>query len=294
MTLGERLRAEAARLRAAMAGDGSGPLSDAQAWRWILQVFESTTGIRAIQRTLLEAAPAADVDLRQFDLAIERLAAGEPLAYVVGEQFFMGRSFRVTPSVLIPREDTSVLVDAALDQVGADRSARILDLGTGSGCVAISIALERPLCEVVAVDRSVEALEVARDNARCLGAANVRLACADWFDEAPPGPYDVVVANPPYIEAGDPHLAALAHEPASALVSGRDGLADLRRIVSGAGAVLAPGGLLLVEHGYRQRPAVVALFEATGFTGIRVIDDAGGNARVVGGRPPRSAASAMG
>lgn len=292
MTLGERLRAEAARLRAARVGDGAGPLSDSQAWQWIVRVFEATTGMGAVERTLSEAAPAADVDLRQFDLAVARLAAGEPLAYVVGEQFFMGRRFSVTPAVLIPRDDTAVLVGAALDAVGADRSARILDLGTGSGCVAISIALERPRSDVVAIDSAAAALDIARDNARWLGATNVRFACAHWFAGAPPGPFDLVVANPPYIETGDPHLAALAHEPASALVSGRDGLDDLRRIVSGAGAVLAPDGLLLVEHGYRQRPAVVALFEAAGFTGIAVLDDAGDNPRVVHGRRADSVRSA--
>ena len=292
MTLGERLRAEAARLRAARVGDGAGPLSDSQAWQWIVRVFEATTGMGAVERTLSEAAPAADVDLRQFDLAVARLAAGEPLAYVVGEQFFMGRRFSVTPAVLIPRDDTAVLVGAALDAVGADRSARILDLGTGSGCVAISIALERPRSDVVAIDSAAAALDIARDNARRLGATNVRFACAHWFAGAPPGPFDLVVANPPYIETGNPHLAALAHEPASALVSGRDGLDDLRRIVSGAGAVLAPDGLLLVEHGYRQRPAVVALFEAAGFTGIAVLDDAGDNPRVVHGRRADSVRSA--
>lgn len=279
-------------MRAARVGDGAGPLSDSQAWQWIVRVFETTTGTGAVERTLREAAPAADVDLRQFDLAVARLVAGEPLAYVVGEQFFMGRRFSVAPAVLIPRDDTAVLVGAALDGVGADRSARILDLGTGSGCVAISIALERPHSDVVAIDSAAAALDIARDNARRLGATNVRFACADWFVGAPQGPFDLVVANPPYIATGDPHLAALAHEPVSALVSGRDGLDDLRRIVSGAGAVLAPDGLLLVEHGYRQRPAVVALFEAAGFTGVVTFDDAGGNARVVGGRRPRSVQSA--
>ena len=292
MTLGERLRAEAARLRAARVGDGAGPLSDSQAWQWIVRVFETTTGTGAVERTLREAAPAADVDLRQFDLAVARLVAGEPLAYVVGDQFFMGRRFSVAPAVLIPRDDTAVLVGAALDAVGADRSARVLDLGTGSGCVAISIALERPCSDVVAIDSAAAALDIARDNAWRLGATNVRFACADWFVGAPQGPFDLVVANPPYIATGDPHLAALAHEPVSALVSGRDGLDGLRRIVSGAGAVLAPDGLLLVEHGYRQRPAVVALFEAADFTGVVIFDDAGGNARVVGGRRPRSVQSA--
>ena len=294
MTLGERLRADAARLRETASARGTAPLPNAQAWREVVQVFEATTGIRQVERTVREPEPAATIDLHGYQDALARLAAGEPMAYVLGGQWFLDRLFRVTPAVLIPRDDTATLVAAAVDGLAPDADARILDLGTGSGCIAISIALARPRADIVATDRSLAALAVARDNAARLGARNVRFAEADWFAGVPPGPYRMIVANPPYIDAGDPHLVALGHEPVSALVSGSDGLDDLRRIVAGAAAVLAPHGRLLVEHGHRQRAAVLRLFEAARFDRIETFDDPGGNPRVVAGRRGTGAGSAIG
>lgn len=250
--------------------------------------------MRAVERTLREAESVDAFELQAFDVAVARLVDGTPLAHVLGEAYFMGRRFQVTPAVLVPRDDTAVLVNAALECVGDDRPAHILDLGTGSGCVAISIALERPRCRLVATDRSAAALEVARANVQQLGAVNVSCVPADWFTGVPSGRYDVIVANPPYIAADDPHLADLSHEPLAALVSGHDGLDDLRHIVASAPAFLAADGMLLVEHGYRQRAAVAALFEVAGFDTIVVLDDAGGNARVVGGRRPAFVPAGMG
>jgi len=215
---------------------------------------------------------------------VQRRLAGEPVAYIVGWREFHGHRFRVTPDVLIPRPDTETLVDAALALVPGDAAARVLDLGTGSGCVAISIALARPLAEVVATDNSPAALAVARGNAQALGARNVRLTAADWYAGVS-GRFDLVVSNPPYIAAGDPHLAAgdLRHEPAGALSPGGDGLDALRTIIVGAPAHLEAAGWLLVEHGWDQGQTVGSLLAAAGFTHRSTHQDFGGHHRVSGG-----------
>lgn len=194
-------------------------------------------------------APAAV----QFMEWVERRAAGEPLAYLVGEAEFRGRVFQVSPAVLIPRPETEVLIDLALEKLRGLTAPKVLDLGTGSGIVAISLALECPAARVAAVDVSKEALSVARNNAGRLGAA-VDFREGDWFAPLAGEEFDLIVANPPYVAAGDPHLAlnGLPFEPQLALTDGADGLSCIRQIVAGAPAYLKVGGWLLFEHGYDQ------------------------------------------
>jgi release factor glutamine methyltransferase len=189
--------------------------------------------------------------------------------------------------VLIPRPETELLVDIAREKVGAGGTVNILDLGSGSGCLAVTLALELPQARVTAVDVSPAALEVARANAARLGA-RVAFAASDWFAALPPARYDLIVSNPPYIAAGDPHLAQgdLRFEPAGALTDRADGLAAIRRIVAAAPAWLAPGGWLFCEHGYDQAAAAHALLVAAGYTDIEQHRDLAGIVRASGGRRP--------
>jgi release factor glutamine methyltransferase len=233
------------------------------------------------------AVDAAIVD--QFDALARERRDGVPLAYLLGEREFYGRRFRVTPAVLVPRPETELLVERALACLAGMERPRVLDLGTGSGCIAITLALERPDAEVVAVERSAEALAVACGNASALGAP-VCFMHGDWYAPVS-GQFHCVVANPPYVAPGDPHLQALRHEPMGALVAQDDGLADLRRIVTGAPAVLHAGGWLAVEHGHDQAAAVRDLFAHAGFTGVSSARDLQGIERVTMGQrlTPRTA-----
>lgn len=213
----------------------------------------------------------------------ERLRRGEPLAYILGEWSFWDFALRVTPDVLIPRPETETLVEATLGRARA--GARVLDLGTGSG--ALAIALNRAGgFDVLAVDASSEALAIAAGNAEQLDAG-ITFLKSDWFS-AVNGTFDLIVANPPYVAEGDPHLPALRYEPVEALVSGPEGLNDLTHIITEAPEFLSPGGWLLVEHGFDQSNAVAALFAAAGFEAIECVRDPGGQPRVTLGRhgPP--------
>lgn len=214
-----------------------------------------------------------------------RRATGEPIAYLLGVREFYGRDFAVTPDVLIPRPETELLVDIAKEKLFASDVARILDLGAGSGCIAVTLALELPWTEVTAVDVSPAALAVARGNARRLGAA-VGFVASDWFAALPPACYDLIVANPPYVAAGDPHLAEgdLRFEPSGALTDNADGLTAIRRIVAGAPCWLSPDGWLFIEHGHDQAAAVHALLGAAGFADIEQRRDLAGIVRTSGGR----------
>ena len=228
----------------------------------------------------------------QFRALAARRAAGEPVAYLVGEREFYAQVFKVTPAVLIPRPETELLVELALQRLPRDAARRVLDLGTGSGCSAISIAAARPSSRVTAVDQSEQALLLASENATRLGARNVTLHSSNWFDavcgERYPH-YDLIVSNPPYVAAGDAHLAQgdLRYEPVSALTSGADGLADIRVIVAGARAHLAPGGWLLFEHGYDQAQRCRELLSQAGFAEVRSWRDLAGIERVSGGVNPQ-------
>lgn len=222
---------------------------------------------------------------RYAELVVRR-AAGEPVAYLVGSREFYGREFRVTPAVLIPRPETELLVEIALRKVsrgGTPDRIQVLDLGAGSGCVGVTLALELG-CEVTAVDVSGDALAVARDNAARLDA-RVQFVESDWF-AAIDGRFDLIVGNPPYVAEGDAHLRDLAFEPMTALTCGADGLSATRRIVAEAPRHLAPGGWLFLEHGYDQAEAMRALLAGAGFVAVEQHRDLAGIVRVSGGRMP--------
>lgn len=217
---------------------------------------------------------------------MERRAVGEPIAYLIGVREFYGRDFAVTPEVLIPRPETELLVDIAKSKVSLCETAPVLDLGTGSGCLAITLALELPRARVTAVDVSPAALAVAGDNARRLDA-HVEFVESDWFSAAlQPQCFDFIVANPPYVAAGDPHLGEgdLRFEPVGALTDHADGLSAIRRIVADAPRWLAPNGWLFFEHGYDQAAAARQLLDAAGFSEIEQSCDLAGIVRVSGGR----------
>lgn len=216
---------------------------------------------------------------------VERRLAGEPVAYLLGHKDFHGVTLHVSADVLDPRDDTETLVDWALDCVAPLAAPRLLDLGTGSGAVALALARARPDSEVHAVEASPAALAVATANAHHLGL-DVVFHPGDWFQALPAGLplFDLVASNPPYIADGDEHLASLRHEPRQALVSGADGLDDIRRIVAGAGAHLVPGGWLLLEHGHDQADAVAELLSAAGFGSVQHRLDLAGIRRCTGGR----------
>jgi release factor glutamine methyltransferase len=254
------------------------PLPRAEARRLLAAALD--TSIEA-----LVARPERPVDApsaARFAALQVRRAQGEPVAYLVGEKEFFGRRFAVSPAVLVPRPETETLVEIALQRLGQWPAPRVLDLGTGSGCIAITLALECPAATVVAVDRSSEALQLARGNAQRLGA-RVEFLLGDWFEPVR-GRFDLIVTNPPYIARADPHLAELRHEPPHALVGGADGLDDLRRIVGDAAQHLNSGGWLMVEHGHDQGPDVLRLFESAGFVEAETRRDLAGLERVCIGR----------
>lgn len=222
--------------------------------------------------------------ITQFSALLTRRLAGEPIAYLTGTREFYGRSFQVSPDVLIPRPDTELLVERALARIPADQAVALLDLGTGSGCIALTLALERPLARVTAVDRSAAALALARRNGGILDA-DVEFLSSDWFSELSGRRFDLIVGNPPYIAAADAHLARgdLRFEPPSALAAGPDGLADLRHLIAAAPGHLKPGGTLLLEHGYDQADTVRILLEVAGFLHPQSWADLSGVHRVSGG-----------
>ncbi len=222
--------------------------------------------------------------LLSFASLVVRRAGGEPVAYLLGYREFFGRRFGVGPDVLIPRPETELLVELVTARVGAGSTANILDLGTGSGCIAITLALELPLAYVTAVDSSNAALRVAASNVQRMDA-NVRLVQSDWFAGLAHERFDLIVSNPPYVADEDSHLAHgdLRHEPLQALASGADGLDAIRIISAGAMQHLQPGGSLLIEHGYDQAQAVHRILDRAGFSNIRVYPDFAGVLRVTTG-----------
>ena len=219
---------------------------------------------------------------------LQRRQAGEPVAYLLGEKEFGGLRLQVDARVLVPRPDTEVLVEWALDALpppGSADTPRLLDLGTGSGAIALTVASRRPDAQVTATDASAGALAVAQANAQRLSLP-VRFAQGAWLAAVPGERFDVIASNPPYIAEGDAHLAALTHEPITALTAGADGLDDIRQIVDQAPAALPPGGWLLLEHGHDQAAAVRELLETAGFERVSSRNDLAGIARCSGGRWP--------
>ncbi len=223
-----------------------------------------------------------------FDALLARRERGEPVAHILGEREFWSLPLAVTPATLIPRPDTERLVEAALECLPRP-TARILDLGTGSGAVALALAEECPRATITATDRSPAALAVARANAKWLGRLErVRLLAGDWFEPVAGERFDLLVSNPPYIPAGDAHLdrGDLRFEPQTALAAGPDGLDAIRVIAAGARAHLAPGGWLLLEHGFDQGKAVRALLVEAGLEAVETLADLAGRDRVTRGRSP--------
>ena len=240
--------------------------------------------------------PLEAPELAAYRGLIARRASGEPTSYLTGTREFYGRTFAVDPRVLVPRPETELLVEAVLQAVPRDAEARILDLCTGSGCVGITLALERPRARVLATDLSSAAADVARANATGLGAAErFEVRIGDLFSPAEgEAPFDVVVANPPYVPHGElPTLPAeVRREPVQALDGGPEGLDVVRRIASGAPRWLAPGGLLAVEIGDGQGPAVRSLLEGAGYGSVRIERDLARHDRLALGTHPRGPAAA--
>jgi release factor glutamine methyltransferase len=213
---------------------------------------------------------------------LERRLKGEPVAYLLGYREFYGLNFKVSSAVLIPRPETELLVELALERVAEGRALSILDLGTGSGCIAVTLAKLRPLARVVAVDVSQEALAVAKENAAQHGVGHIEFREGNWFAPVAGRRFDLVVANPPYVGAGDPHIGIgdLRFEPRAALAAGFDGLEMLRSIIADAPNHLCAAGTLLLEHGYNQAIDVRSLLERQGFVDVATHEDFGGIPRV--------------
>lgn len=224
--------------------------------------------------------------LRRFERLLESRIRGRPIAYLTGTRGFWTLELEVNPDTLIPRPETERLVELALARLPAGIPARVTDLGTGSGAIALAIAKERPQAQVVATDASAGALAVARRNALVNGIDNVEFRQGSWLAPLTGESFDLIASNPPYIAEGDPHLRQgdLRFEPASALASGRDGLNDIREIAAGAAAHLRAGGWLLLEHGFDQGAAVRALLEAADFDEVRTEQDLELRDRVTLGR----------
>ncbi|MDX1335090.1 MAG: peptide chain release factor N(5)-glutamine methyltransferase [Gammaproteobacteria bacterium] len=226
---------------------------------------------------------------RAFDELLKQRLNGTPIAYLIGTREFWSMDLSVTPDVLIPRADTEILVEQALEKIPSDTTVRILDLGTGSGAIALAIAYERPLADIYAIDQSQAALDVAKRNAEKHGLDNVHFACSNWYEALPEeASFDLIVSNPPYIRDDDPHLVQgdLPHEPRSALASGKEGLDDIQKILSGIRQYLKTGGWLMVEHGYDQGAAVQQLFTESGLEQICCHQDLQGLDRICIGRLP--------
>jgi len=223
-----------------------------------------------------------------FEALLLRRLQGEPIAYILGQREFYGLDLIVTPDTLIPRPDTETLVEAALAKIPADSNGSVLDLGTGTGAVALAIAKHRPQANVIAVDASRGALDVARKNASALAIPNVQCLLSNWFTALQGERFDVIVSNPPYIEQNDQHLTQgdLRFEPISALASGADGLDDIRQIIGDCLIHLKPQGWLMLEHGYNQAELVADLMANNGLVDIETIKDLGGNDRVTIGKNP--------
>ncbi len=271
--------------------------------RAALAAAQHTLGHREARVLLREVVQRDDAYLRAHDDAelsavhaqqyaawVARRIHGEPVAYITGHREFYGRDFAVTPVVLIPRHETELLVELALQRWPAGAPQRVLDLGTGSGCIGVTMAVERPQSRVTLVDASAAALEITRANALRWAPANTTVLRSDWYTAVAGERFELILANPPYVAEGDAHLQQgdLRFEPRTALAAGADGLDDIRRIVAGASAQLAPGGWLLFEHGHDQAAACAQLLAQAAFQNIFNAPDLAGILRVSGGRWPHT------
>lgn len=226
-----------------------------------------------------------DDELQSYQKSLDLLKNGKPLAYVLGYQGFWKHDFLVNENTLIPRPDTEILIETVLNYIQENSlsNLKILDLGTGTGCIAVSLAYEKPNTKVIAVDFSKNALEIAKKNAERIGVKNIQFLQSDWFDNIDKQKFDIIVSNPPYIDKDDKHLANLTHEPITALVAENHGLADIETIVGQAKGYLNDTGLLAIEHGYDQAGKVQQIFTHHAFCQIKTVKDYGGNDRVTYG-----------
>jgi release factor glutamine methyltransferase len=241
-----------------------------------------------VSDTFLVAHPGkvlTDWQRDRYRAWVERRRAGEPVAYLIGEREFYSFAFKVTPAALIPRPETELLVDVALERVPAHAAFRVLDLGTGSGCIAVAVANHRPRAQVTATEASRDALAVARENAARHGS-NIEFIESDWLDALAGRRFDLIVSNPPYVAEHDPHLSQgdSRFEPRAALVAGADGLSCIRLIIAQARDYLEPGGGLLFEHGYDQAARCRALLAQAGYSEVATRHDLADIERVSGGR----------
>jgi release factor glutamine methyltransferase len=228
----------------------------------------------------------SDAELDQLEQLLARRERGEPVAYLTGQREFWSLPLAVSPATLIPRPDSECLVEQGLARLPAE-PCRILDLGTGTGAIALALASERPDATVTALELIPEAVALARSNAQNLAIDNVTVLQSDWFSALEPGQcFDLIVSNPPYIDAEDPHLSLgdVRYEPKSALVAADKGLADLQLLITEARHWLQPGGWLLLEHGWRQGEAVRELFNCAGYDRVETHRDYGGNERLTAGQ----------
>lgn len=230
------------------------------------------------ERSYLRAWPDRVLEpdqLKQFRALVEERRKGTPVAYLTGYREFWSRDFHVTPDVLIPRPDTELLIELGLKLIPTDEPAKLIDLGTGSGIIAITLAAERPHAQAIATDSSPAALEIARHNARHHHITNIRFYQSDWFDSVPETQFDLVISNPPYIAADDSHLREgdVRFEPQTALIAVQQGLSDIQIIADNARGRLKAQGHLLIEHGYNQQQQVQAIFEKLGYDKIQTFQD---------------------
>lgn len=239
-------------------------------------------------RTFLRTWPKKQLDLEQiehFHILIQQRILGTPIAYLTGQREFWSRTFTVTPDVLIPRPDSELLIELCLSHIPQKQVFKIIDLGAGSGILAVTLGLERPSTHVFAADISVNALRVAKQNAEQLSAKNVHFIHSSWFDSITIHDFDIVVSNPPYIAENDPHLRQgdLRFEPLTALISQENGLQDVRLIAEQARLHLKPDGLLMLEHGFDQHLQVQTIFKNLNYQKITTYQDLSGNYRVTSG-----------
>ena len=234
-------------------------------------------------RSYLFAHPEEPLDalaVSRFEAALDRRLAGEPMAYITGVREFWSLELLVTPATLVPRPETELLVELALREIPRRDEWAILDLGTGSGAIAIAIAKERPLSRITATDISAAALDVARQNARQCEVPNIEFLRGDWCGPVRGRRFSVIVSNPPYVRSDDAALDALHREPRNALAAGEYGLDAIRTLARDCGTLLEPGGVLLIEHGAEQRDDVAALLDGHGWSDVRCHNDYAGLPRV--------------
>ncbi|HIG44358.1 MAG: peptide chain release factor N(5)-glutamine methyltransferase [bacterium] len=220
------------------------------------------------------------VETQRYQILLDSRTAGKPVAYITGIQEFWSLDFHVTQDTLIPRPETELIVETLLNRY-TESQATVIDLGTGAGPIAISLAYERPEFNIFASDKSLSALQIARSNDQQLNESPVHFVQSDWLEPFKSGQFDIIVCNPPYVDPEDSHLKLLKYEPADSLVSGNSGMKDIERITCSSPAYLKPGGMILLEHGYNQQFAVQQLLKHSGYTDVEPLSDLSGQARAV-------------